>query len=140
VDLGWRIVALLLVVGAASAVGLWRRRTDGRVRVVTGPDVLDETALRTPLGSRATLVQFSTDFCQPCRAAHRILAAEAAGTPGVAHVEVDAADRTDLVRRFDVRRTPTVLVLDGTGRVVGRSSGVPVAADLRHVLVEAGAR
>jgi thiol-disulfide isomerase/thioredoxin len=140
VDLGWRIVALLLVVGAAVAVGLWRRRTDGRVRVVTGPDVLDEKALRTPLGSRATLVQFSTDFCQPCRAAHRILAAEAAGTPGVAHVEVDAAVRDDLVRRFGVRRTPTLLVLDPGGRVVRRAAGVPAAADIRDALAEAGVR
>jgi thioredoxin-related protein len=63
-----------------------------------------------------------------------VLAATAAGTPGVAHVEVDATDREDLVRRFGVRRTPTVLVLDPAGRVVGRTAGVPAPADLEDAL------
>ena len=130
---------LLLAVGAASAVGLWRRRTDGRLRTPAGTAVLDAAALRAPLGSRATLVQFSTDFCQPCRAARQVLA-DAAAAPGVEHVEVDAADRDDLVRRFAVRRTPTLLVLDAGGRVVRRASGVPAPAEVRTALAAAGVR
>jgi thiol-disulfide isomerase/thioredoxin len=129
----WRVVALVLVVGAAVAGGLWRRGRDGRVRDAGG-ELLDAADLRAELGDRATFVQFSTEFCQPCRAARRVLAATAAGTPGVAHVEVDAADREDLVRRFGVRRTPTVLVLDPAGRVVGRTAGVPAPADLEDAL------
>jgi len=58
--------------------------------------------------------------------------------PGVAHVEVDATARTDLVRRFDVRRTPTLLVLDAAGRVVRRASGVPAAAEVRSALAAVG--
>lgn len=135
-----RVGLLVLLVAAAVAVGVWRRRTDGRARAVAGGDVLDAAALRAPLGSRATLVQFSTDFCQPCKAAHRVLAREADRTPGVAHVEVDAADRDDLVRRFGVRRTPTLLVLDPGGRVVGRAGGVPDPGDIRAALAEAGIR
>jgi thiol-disulfide isomerase/thioredoxin len=138
VDL-WRVLALVLVVGAAVAAGLWRRRTDGRLYVPADAAVLDAAALRAPLGARATLVQFSTDFCQPCRAAHRVLA-DAATAPGVAHVEVDAADRDDLVRRFAVRRTPTVLVLDSAGRVVRRAAGVPAPAEVRDALAAAGVR
>jgi thiol-disulfide isomerase/thioredoxin len=140
VELGWRVVLLTVTVGVAIAAGVWRRRTDGRVRVATPGEVLDAAALRAPLGERATLVQFSTDFCQPCKAAHRVLAASAAGTPGVAHVEVDAAVRDDLVQRFGVRRTPTLLVLDPAGRVVRRAAGVPAAAELRAALEEAGVR
>jgi thiol-disulfide isomerase/thioredoxin len=134
-----RVVGLAAVVGVAVLVGVWRRRTDGRLHAAAG-EVLDAAALRAPLGERATLVQFSTDFCQPCKAAHRVLAASAAGTPGVAHVEVDAAVRADLVRRFGVRRTPTLLVLDPVGRVVGRAAGVPAAAELRTALENAGVR
>ena len=100
----WAALGLLLL--AAVAFGLWRRRTDGRTRTETGVAMLGADELAAPLGERATLVQFSTDFCRPCRAAHRVLDAAARSTPGVAHVEVDAAARTDLVRRFDVRRTP----------------------------------
>jgi thiol-disulfide isomerase/thioredoxin len=129
-----RVVMLAAVIALAGAVGVWRRWRDGRVRTASGAEVLDADALRVPLGERATLVQFSTDFCQPCKAAHRVLAATAAAAPGVAHVEVDAAVRDDLVRRFGVRRTPTVLVLDPAGRVVGRTSGVPAAADVEAAL------
>ena len=135
--MGTRAVVLIALVAAVVAVGLWRRRTDGRMRVA-GADTLGAADLSAPLGDRATLVQFSTEFCAPCRAARRVLS-EAAGTPGVVHVEVDAAARLDLARRFDVRRTPTLLVLDGGGRVVRRASGVPTAADVRAALAEAGA-
>ena len=131
-------MVLAAVVAVAVAAGLWRRRTDGRVRVAAAGEVLGAAELGAALGERATLVQFSTDFCQPCKAAHRVLAASAAGAPGVAHVEVDAAVRDDLVQRFGVRRTPTLLVLDRDGRVVRRAAGVPVAAELDAALAEAG--
>ncbi|NYH52294.1 thiol-disulfide isomerase/thioredoxin [Nocardiopsis arvandica] len=82
------------------------------------------------LGERATLVQFSTAFCQPCRATRRILDEVADMVGGVAHVEVDAESRLDLVRRLDIMRTPTVLVLDASGRVVRRASGQPRKPDV----------
>ncbi|MFG1877947.1 thioredoxin family protein [Sphaerisporangium sp. NPDC049003] len=82
------------------------------------------------LGERATLVQFSTAFCQPCRATRRILSEVTGMVPGVRHVEIDAESRLDLVRRFDVMRTPTVLVLDGAGRVIKRASGQPRKVDV----------
>jgi hypothetical protein len=42
---------------------------------------------------------------------------------GVAHVEVDAEANLELVRRLDIRRTPTVLVLGPDGEIVRRASG-----------------
>lgn len=91
---------------------------------------LSEAELGGPLGARATLVQFSTAFCQPCRATRRVLSEVAGMVDGVAHVEVDAEERLELVRRLEVRRTPTVLVLDGAGRVVRRAAGQPRRADV----------
>ncbi|MFG2640607.1 TlpA family protein disulfide reductase [Streptomyces sp. NPDC048370] len=82
------------------------------------------------LGERATLVQFSTAFCQPCRATRRTLAEVAGMVEGVGHVEIDAEERLDLVRKYDIVRTPTVLVLDRVGRVVVRASGQPRRADV----------
>jgi thiol-disulfide isomerase/thioredoxin len=76
-------------------------------------------------GERATLLQFSTAFCAPCRTTRAVLAEVARVVPGVAHVEVDAEAHLDLVRRLGVRRTPTVLVLDGAAREVSRASGAP---------------
>jgi thiol-disulfide isomerase/thioredoxin len=104
---------------------------DGQVSVLTAED------LGESLGERATLVQFSTAFCQPCRAARTVLARVAQGVAGVAHVEIDAESRLELVRRLDVKRTPTVLVLDAAGRVVRRSSGQPRTVDVVAALGEA---
>ncbi|MFI1418555.1 thioredoxin family protein [Streptomyces sp. NPDC020731] len=89
------------------------------------------------LGERATLVQFSSAFCAPCRATRRVLAEVAALVPGVAHVEIDAEARLDLVRRLEIVRTPTVLVLDAAGRVVRRAAGQPRKADVIAALGEA---
>ncbi|MFE2277606.1 TlpA family protein disulfide reductase [Streptomyces sp. NPDC059454] len=89
------------------------------------------------LGERATLVQFSSAFCAPCRATRRVLAEVAALVPGVAHVEIDAEDRLDLVRRLEIVKTPTVLVLDAAGRVVRRATGQPRRADVIAALGEA---
>ncbi|MEU8517906.1 thioredoxin family protein [Kitasatospora sp. NPDC048722] len=96
---------------------------DGTVR-------LSEEELGGALGERATLVQFSTAFCQPCRATRRVLTEVAGMIDGVAHVEVDAEERLELVRRLEIQRTPTVLVLDAGGRVVRRAAGMPRKADV----------
>lgn len=90
-----------------------------------------------PLGERATLVQFSSAFCQPCRATRRVLTEVVAMVDGVGHVEIDAESRLDLVRALDVRRTPTVLVLDAGGRIVRRAAGQPRRADVIAALGEA---
>jgi thiol-disulfide isomerase/thioredoxin len=94
-------------------------------------------ALGVEAGQRATLVQFSTAFCAPCRVTRRVLADVAARVPGVTHVEVDAESHLDLVRRLAIRRTPTVLVLDSDGRLVSRASGAPPSRDA--VLAAVGA-
>jgi thiol-disulfide isomerase/thioredoxin len=91
---------------------------------------LSAADLGAPLGSRATLVQFSSAFCAPCRATRRILADVADLTDGVTHVEVDAESRLDLVRRLGVRRTPTTLILGPDGLVTHRASGQPRKADV----------
>jgi thiol-disulfide isomerase/thioredoxin len=130
---GLLAVAAALVV--ASAVGLWLRRSGRRLASRSARDgsdavVLDAADLGADLGERATLVQFSTAFCQPCRATRRILDDVSRQVDGVRHVEIDAESHLDLVRRLDVRRTPTVLVLDPAGRVVRRASGQPRPVDV----------
>ena len=96
----------------------------------TGTDVLTEADLGGRLGRQATLVQFSTAFCAPCRPTRQILAQVAGMTDGVTHVEIDAAARLDLVRRLRINSTPTVLVLGPDGAVVKRAAGLPRKADV----------
>jgi thiol-disulfide isomerase/thioredoxin len=133
---------LLAAVVAVVGLGLWRLLTDGRFRgthpvrgagekgAETAPDsgparLTDVLPAETRLGERATLLQFSSAFCAPCRATRRTLAEVAAVVPGVAHVEIDAEHHLELVRRLRILRTPTTLVLDASGREVSRASGAP---------------
>ncbi len=78
-----------------------------------------------PLGSRATLVQFSSAFCTPCRATRVLLENIVMGLNGVVHVEVDAESQLELVRELNILSTPTTLILDSYGREVGRAVGAP---------------
>jgi thiol-disulfide isomerase/thioredoxin len=94
------------------------------------PGVLTSEQLGQALGERATLVQFSSAFCAPCRATRRILADVAGMTDGVSHIEIDAESRLDLVRELNVLRTPTVLVLGERGQIVRRASGQPRKPDV----------
>jgi thiol-disulfide isomerase/thioredoxin len=87
--------------------------------------VLDGTSYDGRRGERATLLQFSSAFCAPCRATRRVLADVARAAPGVTHLEVDAEANLELVRRLGILRTPTTLVLDPQGREVSRATGAP---------------
>jgi thiol-disulfide isomerase/thioredoxin len=130
------------VLAAATVFGLLWRRRDGvlRERGQNGDDVsetLKPGDLGADLGEKATLLQFSSAFCAPCRATRRVLGEVADMVDGVAHVELDAESHLDLVRRLNVVRTPTVLVLDAAGRIVRRASGAPRKPDVIAALGEA---
>ena len=136
-DVTGGLIALVAALAAASALGMVLRRRAGRFRArpvpassATGPDVLTEADLGGPLGRQATLVQFSTAFCAPCRPTRQILAQVAGMVDGVTHVEVDATTRLDLVQRLRINSTPTVLVLGPDGSIVKRATGLPRKADV----------
>ena len=142
-------IALAAVV-VALGFGAYRALTDGRfrgthrvadARAVTGiagadtptePPKASVTAwaqlaeaAAVERGERATLVQFSSAFCAPCRATRRVLADVAGATPGVVHVELDAEHHLEVVRRLGILRTPTTLILDARGNEVARAAGAP---------------
>lgn len=136
----WVLLAVTLV--ASVVFGLVWSRRNGRPRAVPAAGAISDDDLAAlgiagALGERATLVQFSSAFCAPCRATRRILGEVAEMVDGVTYVEVDAESHLDAVRRFHVLRTPTVLVLDGDRRVVVRASGQPRKADVLAALGQA---
>jgi thiol-disulfide isomerase/thioredoxin len=144
---------------AASFCGLLLRRRNGRFRAgadeafinhagtgdsgATDFGVAQGTAIDPVLaglgvtpGAEVTLLQFSSAFCAPCRTT-RVLCAEVARTvPGVRYLEVDAESHLEAVRALGIWRTPTVLVLDGTGAVRQRASGAPTKTQLLGVIGE----
>ena len=131
------------VLALATVGGLALRGRAGRLaaspRSTARHPLLTGAELGQPLGSRATLLQFSSSFCAPCRAARQLLADVAARDTGVTHVEIDVADRLDLVRLLDVRRTPTVFVLGPHGQVTRRASGLPHREDVMAAVAMATA-
>ena len=123
-----RIFVVAAAVVLSVAFGVYRAVTDGRVRrtrQVESVSRLDEARLGESLGSGATFVQFSSAVCAPCRATHRVLSGIAADDDSLAHVEIDAENRLDLVKEFNISRTPTVLLLDADGVVRHRIVGAP---------------
>jgi len=132
------IVLLLIVVALTTVAGLVHRSRDGRIREsgrsATATLTDEVRALGETPGEKATLLQFSSAFCAPCRATRRTLADVAGMVDGVAHVEVDAEHHLELVRRLGILKTPTTLVLDAQGVEVLRASGQPRKADVLAAL------
>ncbi|WP_210503004.1 thioredoxin family protein [Nocardioides xinjiangensis] len=128
-------------VGAAAAPGAGDSPAPAHLREVEHGKDPDDVAAPPPadvppgadvaavvgqqLGERATLLQFSSAFCAPCRATRRVLEDVSRLVPGVTHVEVDAEQHLDATRAFGILRTPTTLVLDGSGAEVTRATGAP---------------
>ena len=127
------VVVLAAALAGATVFGLWRRRSSGRMNHQDARDEVRLTAdeLGAPLGERATFVQFSSAFCQPCRANRQVLDHLARTDKGVAHVDIDAESNLDLVRRLGVTRTPTTFVLDTAGTIRRRALGPLRLADAR---------
>jgi thiol-disulfide isomerase/thioredoxin len=180
---------LLMLLALSSIFGLYRKRTDGRIKLSRTIDnkKQDQTSNQTPeayevrtsvtneiqvvgtaevttqevptqeiptpaapthglpngtpelkfgqlLGTEVTLVQFSSAFCQPCRATRLLLEDVAASTPGVVHIEIDAEAHLDLVREMGVTRTPTTFILNRKGDVVGKSVGLPKRHEVMNVV------
>lgn len=121
------LVPIAVILALASAYGFWYQRSRGKIRAVKQDPVgaLNADILGQALGSRATLVQFSSAFCTPCRATKLLLQNVVADMPDVRHMDIDAEAHLELVRQLDIRSTPTTLFLDSEGVEVGRAVGAP---------------
>ena len=123
---------------AATGFGIWYQRTRGEFRkkkTVNGPK-LTAAIVGTELGSRATMVQFSSAFCTPCRATKVLLEDMVKTMPDVHYAHIDAESHLELVRKLDIRSTPTTLFLNGAGVEVGRAMGTPKRAQV-HAAISA---
>lgn len=124
------IVGVVLLL--ATGYGYWYRHRDGRVK--SHGQAQERLRLEPseigPLGERATLVQFSSAFCTPCRATRVILGEVAAETSGVRHIDIDAEHELALVRKVGILSTPTTLILDSNGYEIARAVGAPRKAQV----------
>ncbi|MBA8816457.1 thiol-disulfide isomerase/thioredoxin [Microbacterium halimionae] len=117
------ISALLVATLSAGAVILLRGRLQGSLSFA---NVVDPSRLGAgPLGTSATLLQFSTLSCGRCPGMHRTLSALANDSSGVNHLDIDVTERPDIAQHFHVVQTPTTLILDSNGMIRTRFGGVP---------------
>ena len=129
-------IPLAIVLVAATGFGIWFQRTRGEFRkkkTVNGPK-LTAAIVGTELGSRATMVQFSSAFCTPCRATKVLLEDMVKTMPDVHYAHIDAESHLELVRKLDIRSTPTTLFLNGAGVEVGRAMGTPKRAQVQAAI------
>lgn len=121
------LIVLGVILGVALRIADGRRRGGGHLR-------FDPVDVSGALGSRATLVQFSTEMCARCPQVRRMLSDIASRDDGIAHVEVDLTHRPDLSSRYRILQTPTTFIVDRTGAVRARFNGVPHAHALTETL------
>lgn len=137
------VIGALALLAASTALGLLWKARQGRARSVpataaaqalTPFELADAAGTPARFGERATLLQFSTDYCARCPQTRVLLAGVAAEHAGVRTLEIDLGRRADLARRFQVMQTPTVLVLDAAGVVRTRIGGAPERHTLTHAI------
>ena len=123
--------ALLIVVAvviAATAYGLWDKKRTGKIaetQMKNPRNILTASDLGSQLGELATLVQFSSSFCAPCKTTRGILSSAIAQFPKIKHIEIDAESHLDLVRRLHINQTPTTIFLNSRGEEFARAVGAP---------------
>lgn len=80
------------------------------------------------------LVEFTSPFCYECQVALPVLQS-ASTAHGAQLAVVDARDRPDLAAKYAIRSTPTILLVDPSGRVThGWMNAAPSAQELTAAL------
>ena len=128
---------IIIIFTLATGYGIWYQRSRGKVKAKAkraSVKPLAGSEIGGDLGTRATFVQFSSAFCTPCRATRVLLTDITANLADVRHIEIDAEKNLNLVRKLDIRSTPTTLVLDKNGVEIGRAIGAPKRAEILETL------
>jgi len=118
------LLPLVLILGLTTVFGLRYRVKKGAIKEKQGSQIL-ESELGKKYGKRATVVIFSTTFCSECRAAKALISDVTSTLSNIGYVEIDAESNLELVRRIDIRSTPTTIFLDKSGFEIARATGAP---------------
>jgi thiol-disulfide isomerase/thioredoxin len=128
------LLPIVIVLAITSAYGIWYKRSRGVVKAKNKAGIITPEMIGGALGSRATLVQFSSAFCTPCRATRALLENIVEDLHDVVHIDIDAEDHLELVRELNILSTPTTLILDSSGHEIGRAVGAPKREQVLNAL------
>jgi hypothetical protein len=130
---------LLAVLVLSVAFGIHRKLSDGKLRGEIVPPLQGLTEhlhLDHDHPPRVTFLQFSSEFCQPCRVTSKVLEEVTNSFPAICHIELDVVEHMDLVKTYGITRTPTTLIIDKEGTVHYRATGVPKKSELLSAVSE----
>ena len=133
-----RSLSIFIVLCAVLVVGYLLQKNRGVFRKLNPKDSQSEfnKLLQVEeLGTVGTLVQFSTAFCSSCRSNKLMLNELVKKYPGMKFKELDAESNLAAINKLNVTATPTVFLLDKTGKSVGKFSG-PIKKDQAKLAVE----
>ena len=133
-----RSLSIFIVLCAVLAVGYLLQKNRGVFRKLNPKDSQSEfnKLLKVDeLGTVGTLVQFSTAFCSSCRSNKLMLNELVKKYPGMKFKELDAESNLSAINKLNVTATPTVFLLNKTGKSVGKFSG-PIKKDQAKLAVE----
>lgn len=124
---------LVLILLISTAIGFWYRSKNGVIRKKRRLHI-SEAEFAGTYGSRVTILQFSTTFCSQCRAAKALISDVVKDEKDISYLEIDAESNLALVRKVDVRSTPTTIFLDRGGFEIARATGAPKRDQLQKVI------
>ena len=133
-----RSLSIFIVLCTVLAVGYLLQKNRGVFRKLNPKDSQSEfnKLLQVEeLGTVGTLVQFSTAFCSSCRSNKLMLNELVKKYSGMKFKELDAESHLAAINKLNVTATPTVFLLNKTGKSVGKFSG-PIKKDQAKLAVE----
>ena len=125
------LLGLILLI--STAIGFYYRSKNGVIRKKRRLHI-SEAEFAGTFGSRVTILQFSTTFCSQCRAAKSLISDVVKDEKDISYLEIDAESNLALVRKVDVRSTPTTIFLDKDGYEIARATGAPKRDQLQKVI------
>ena len=112
------LILLLLLIGAVLKLKAGNLRNGSNYTAADFGPMLN-------VSNSATVLLFTSTFCSECRTAKAIVKDVLKDYKDISYIEVDAESNLDLVRRVDIRSTPTILFLDSRGFEIARAKGAP---------------
>ncbi len=142
------LIATLSLLALGVIGGVVFKSLQGKGRRVSSQEIVDLAKLKahnnelpiTEYGKKATLVQFSTQYCGQCPGVKRTLSQLEYRLGGLRFAEVDITERLDVAAHFNISQTPTVFLLDEKGHLIYRMGGVPKMNQLMEELGKLGVK
>ena len=119
----------ILILALASAFGLWWRSKQGQFKKAAAASsphkFVSNSEIGIELGQRVTILQFSSTFCSPCKATAQMITNLVKNMSDVVYMQIKSEENLQLIQKFDIKSTPTVVFFNGHGMEVGRAVGTP---------------